>query len=316
MTTAQDDTERIEAARQLGHDLYCHSRLAPDAGWLPAVLEGFHGAEAACLPRRHGDRFVRKWLQLRGNALRRARIVDALVTPALIEKLDVAQCPILRIALTHADHGDADWSVDRLNNDGAYVPRNLAIISTGANRAKADQDFAAVHARACGRAPAEALAPAEWMRMAVLMLGPCFVDQPAKAPVLPLVAPLPHLTARSATQMIQYAFTVHCAVAADRNLLVKQLSRWCLDSHARIHCRQLAECMHFALKDAAVCWDAWQDPRVMHTFLQWRASVPDRSWAAMGEEAMVLTGGQRIHRDALASWHLRTGGHFAEHWRR
>ncbi|MDQ2820702.1 MAG: hypothetical protein M3Y65_09945 [Pseudomonadota bacterium] len=311
-----DDIARVEAGRQLGHDLYCHSRLARDPGWSEAVTEGFDSAEARGQMRQAGDRFVRKWLQLRASALRRDRIVDADVTPDFLRRLDVAECPVLRIRLTHGEQSDTDWSVDRLNNDGAYAPRNLAIISTRVNCAKADFDFAAVHARACGQVPARDLAPAQWMRLAVLMLGPCHAEQPSAAPVLPLLAPLPNLTARPANQMIQYVLTMHTQVAAERNLVVKQFNRCCLDSHARAHCRQLAEHIHFALKETPVCWDVWLLPRVMQTFLAWRTSVPDRHWAAIGAEAMVLAGGQRVERSALAGWHLASRGHFGNSWRR
>lgn len=311
-----EDIEQVEAARQLGHDLYCHSRLAPEPGWSTGMREGFQGAEVRGLTRQAGDRFVRKWLQLRANALRRSRIVDAAVTPEFLRRLDVADCPVLRIALTHGEQSDTDWSVDRLNNDGAYAPRNLAIVSTRANRAKADLDYDAVYARACGKLPPGELAPVEWLRLAVLMLGPCFADRPAQAPILPLLAPLPNLTARSATQMIQYVLTMHTQVAAERNLVVKQFNRCCLDSHARAHCRQLAEHIHFALKETAVCWDVWLLPRVMHTFLAWRTSVPDRHWAAIGAEAMALAGGQRVERSAIAGWHLASRGYFGNSWRR
>lgn len=311
-----DDTERIEAARTLGHDLYQRSLLMPEAGWENPVLEGFYSAEARRLPRQNGDRFVRKWLQLRGNALRRKRIVDHQVTPALLMQIDVVDCPVLRLPLTHAEQTDTDWSVDRLNNDGAYVPRNLAIISTRANLSKADLQFDEVYDRARGIVPDLQLTPEEWMRIAVLMVGPCFVEQPTFAPILPLLAPLPLRTARSATQMIQYVLTTQTKIAADRNTVVKHFSRWCHDSHARVHCRQIAECIHFAMKETPVSWDVWQLPRVMRTFLHWRASVSERSWAALGEEAMVLAGGQRVSPNTLNAWHLKTSGHFEKSWQR
>lgn len=311
-----DDTERIEAARTLGHDLYQQSFITPDARWEHPVLEGFYSAEARRIPRHNGDLFVRKWLQLRGNALRRKRIVDNQVTPALLRQIDVEDCPVLRLPLTRAEHTDSDWSVDRLNNDGAYVPRNLAIISSRANLSKADLQFNEVYDRASGIVPDLQLTPEEWMRMAVLMVGPCFVEHPALAPILPLLAPLPLRTARSATQMIQYVLTTHTRIAADRNIVVKHLSRWCPDSHAKVHCRQIAEFIHFAMKETPVCWDVWRLPRVLKTFLHWRASVSEHNWAAMGEAATVLAGGQRVSRNSLTAWHLRTTGHFGKSWQR
>ncbi len=310
------DTERIEAARQLGHDFYRFSRLPPQPAWDAAILEGFHGADARRLKRQDGDRFVRKWLQVRGSALHRDRIVDPQVTPALLMQLDVASCPILRLPLTHGNRQGSDWSVDRLNNDGAYAPHNLAIMSALANRAKASHSFQAVYGRACAPDGDSGLAPQEWMRMAVLMLGPCFVDAPGAAPILPLLTALPVSTVRSATQLIQYVLTVRTRSAADKNHVLKQFSRLCSDSHARTHVRQVAELIHFTLKTTPVMWDVWAAPGVMQAFLAWRASVANHAWAALGETAMVLAGGRHVARAALGAWHLNTSGHFLENWRR
>lgn len=311
-----DDTERIEAARKLGHDLYRHSHFMPQPEWDVFVLEGFHSAEARHVSRRNGDRFVRKWLQLRCSALRRKRIVDEHVTPALLQEIDVVDCPILRHPLTHAEHSDSDWSVDRINNDGAYAARNLAVISTLANRAKSNHAFATVHARARLSHDVDGLSPVQWMRLAALMVGPCFVEAPASAPILPLLAPLPVSTVRSATQMIQHVLTLRTRSASDKNLMIKQFTRLCSNSHSRAHAIKVIELIHIALKTTPVAWDVWMSPLVMQTFLAWRASLPGYVWAAMGETAAELAGGRRVHREAVDTWHLRSGGRFAENWRR
>ncbi len=152
--------------------------------------------------------------------------------------------------------------------------------------------------------------------MAALMVGPCFVDVPSAAPIVPLLVPLPVATVRSATQMIQYVLTAHTRSAAGKNLVLKQFARLCSDSHARAHVGQVVELIHAALKTTPVSWDVWVAPRVMQVFLAWRASVPNHAWAALGETASVLAGGQRVARSALGAWHLHTGGHFSENWRR
>ena len=311
-----DDGERIEAARRLGHDVFQHSYLKPSLAWDTFVLEGFRSAAALRIARHNGDRFVRKWLQLRASALRRQRIVDEQVTPAFLRQIDVVECPVLRRPLTHAEHGDWDWSVDRLNNDGAYAPRNLAIISTCANRAKSNHSFGDIHARASLSHDVDGLSPVHWMRMAALMVGPCFVEAPASAPVLPLLAPLPLATVRSATQMIQYVITLHARSAADKNLLIKQFTRLCSNSHARAHASKVIELIHLSLKTTPVAWDVWANERVMQTFLAWRASLPGYVWAAIGETAVALAGARKVHRQAVDAWHLHAGGRFGENWRR
>jgi hypothetical protein len=82
------------------------------------------------------DRFIRKWLYLRGNAWRRSRIFHPEVTPEFLKKIDSKYCPITRIELTHGTKQDTDWSVDRINNDGGYTCDNIIIMSTRANKAK------------------------------------------------------------------------------------------------------------------------------------------------------------------------------------
>lgn len=297
-------------------DYYRHSLLAPKSLWDGPMREGFLDAAARHLGRQAGDRFVRKWLEVRGNALRRERIVDPNVTPSLLQRLDVAICPVLRLPLTHGYKSDSDWSVDRLNNDGAYAPGNLAIISTLANRAKAHHCFADVYERGQAAKGSGGLAPYEWMRIASLMVGPCFAEAPGAAPIVPMLAPLPISTVRSATQIIQYALTIGTRSAADKNELTKQLTRLYCDSHARAHICQVAELIHLALKTTAVIWDVWDSPRVMQAFLSMRASLPSHVWAAMGETAAHLAGGRPVARSTLGAWHLRTAGYFAESWRR
>lgn len=314
-TMLPPETERIEAGRQLGHDYYRRSRLYPDASWNQAMCEGYFSAEASRYKRNGGDRFVRKWLQLRASALRRSRIVDSQVTPLLLMQLDVAICPVLRRPLTHGSQEDSDWSVDRLNNDGAYAPRNLAIISTLANRAKADHSFQFVHEQALGNKHVSGLAPQEWMRLASLMLGPCFISSPGGAPILPLLTPLPLATVRSATQLIQYVLTLHTRSAAEKNRVIKEFGRVCTHAHARVHLNQVAERIHLELKTTAVMWDVWNSPRVMQFFLGWRSSMSAYAWARLGETAMELSGGRHVSLGSLSGWHLRTTGHFKENWR-
>lgn len=310
------DTDRIEAGRQLGHDYYRFTRYDANPNWEASVLEGFYQADGRRLQRQTGDRFVRKWLQVRCNAIRRERIVDRLVTPSFLQQLDVATCPILRFPLTHGGQAGSDWSVDRLNNEGAYAPGNLAVVSTQANKAKDNHTFDEVYERALARESVAGLSSREWMRMASLMLGPCFATAPGTAPIIPLLTPLPVSTVRSATQIIQYALTLRTRSNADKNLVIKQFTRLCSDSHARTHVHQIVELIHVALKTIAVDWDVWDSPRIMRSFLSLRASVSSYVWAALGDEAAILAGGRHVPQRSLGAWHLRTAGHFSETWRR
>jgi hypothetical protein len=135
-------TEDIkELARKLGFDLFIYGMRVVRQDWPAGVLDGFLLAQSRYLPHRQSDRYQRKWLQIRLGALRRQRQVDASVTPAMLKQIDVEECPVMRCRLTHSTHSPTDWSIDRLNNDGAYASHNLAVISTQANLAKANRSF-------------------------------------------------------------------------------------------------------------------------------------------------------------------------------
>jgi hypothetical protein len=235
------------AAFAIGWDYAAHRIRLPDDA--PEAVRQGHAAAAPrfATPKPH-DRFVRKWLLLRYNAWLRRRIVCDEITPAYLEAIDVARCPVTREPLTHGTGADTDWSVDRLNNDGGYAPGNLAVISTRANRAKGTRGFAEVLALASSAAPAEGLDPAAWSRLASLMLGPCFAEAGAPAPHHPLVALAPR-TVRTASQQLQLALLVHrrggegCSLGKLKSLsgeigaaqafhrLVKRIRRQCERGH-------------------------------------------------------------------------------------
>lgn len=135
------------------------------------------------------DPFIRKWLQVRYNAWLRGRAVDEGVTPAFLAKIDRRLCPVRRVEMSKGALTDADWSIDRLNNDGAYAVGNLAVMSVKANHAKADKSFSDILACATGDSDVDGLSPREWLRMAVMCLVPC--AEPGTnddLPVLPMAA--------------------------------------------------------------------------------------------------------------------------------
>ncbi len=166
-----DSVDPVEAGRRLGHDLYRLTRIALQADWPLAVREGFEAAGPGTRPHRD-DRFARKWLQLRLGALARGRSVAPDVTVDLLRRLDVSHCPVTREPLTHATRKGSDASVDRLNNDGAYAASNLGVLCARVNRAKGTRSFEEVWALSRLAEPTSGLAPIEWLRLAVLMLGP------------------------------------------------------------------------------------------------------------------------------------------------
>lgn len=318
----ETDTDINEVGRALGHDLYlyfyrCRSHDEPDPhdrqprprAWPPSVAEGFEQARARGLKRQAPDRFERKWLQLRMGALERGRVVAPDVTPALLREIDVAHCPVTRVALTHGERLDSDWSIDRLNNEGAYARNNLAVMSTRANRAKGALDYEAVHGRAQRHGATDGLSPLEWLRLAALMLGPCFVARPGQAPAIPLAAPMPTRTARPAIQMVQHVLTTLALPAAGKNALIKHFRPACADEASRVRFALLAEAVHQGMKGLVYRHDVWLKPGVMAALLRWRETMTDRAWGVAGEVARRLTGSSLVPGRRLESWRIEARGY-------
>lgn len=307
-----DDFDAVEAGRQLGHDLWCCSLQPARPEWPQPAQEGFAEAAARGLRRRAADRFGRKWLQLRLGAWQRGRAVAADVTPALLRELDLEHCPVTREPLTHGLRADSEASVDRLNNDGAYASGNLAVMSVRANRAKGALAFAEVLAAARGERPAGELTPAQWLRLAVLMLGPCHATRPAEAPLLPLVAPLPARSLRLAEQQIQRLFTLRSRSAAGRNALVKAFLPAAPSQAQQARLRWFAEAVHDGLKRLGPdddCWDLWLQPAPLETLRVWWDSLATAERARTAWIAGQLAGGRRVTAATLAPWAMATRGY-------
>lgn len=306
-----DTIDPVEAGRRLGHDLYRLSRIALQPDWPLAVREGFEAARGAARPHQD-DRFVRKWLQLRMGALTRGRAVAPDVTVELLRRLDVSHCPVTREPLTHATRLGSDASVDRLNNDGAYAASNLAMLAARVNRAKGTRTFDEVWALSRGAEAAGGLKPVEWLRLAVLMLGPAHAAQPLEVPALPLCAPLPPTSVRTALQQVQRLLTLNAGMAASRNRLLRGLLPACGSASAEARLRLLADAVHVGLKRLASdeeCWDVWLQPGLMEALLAWRESLGERAWAHTSWAVGQLAGGHPVNQRELAPWQLGSRGY-------
>lgn len=308
-----DTIDPVEVARSLGHDFHQLSRVPWQATWPESVREGFAAAAATRGPRPpHDDRFVRKWLQLRLGALVRGRGVAPDVTVELLRRLDISHCPVTREPLTHGTRLGSDASVDRLNNDGAYAASNLAMLSARVNRAKGRRGFQEVLALAGRGEATSSLRPVEWLRLAVLMLGPAHAAQPLDVPALPLCVALPPTSVRTALQQVQRLLTLNAGQAASRNRLLRGLLPACGSASAEARLRLLADAVHLGLKRLSPgdeCWDVWLQPGLMEALLAWRESLGDGAWAHSAWLAGQLSGGQPVNRRELTPWRLATQGY-------
>lgn len=156
---------------ELGWD-FAHHGVAPPVAHLYAqspLLQGWQ-AGSATFGRRtlRPSRHTQLWLQLRTHAWARGRsFEDVQVTPNYLQQITVDYCPILRQPLL----GQA--SIDRVRNDAGYAAGNLAMMSAGANAAKAAHGWAGANeiAGSVNDGPFKRIAglgPAEWQRVAVL----------------------------------------------------------------------------------------------------------------------------------------------------
>jgi hypothetical protein len=202
--------------------------------------------------------------------------------------------------------------VDRLLNDGAYAAGNLALMSVRANRAKDTRCFDEVLAAAEGRAPAGPLSREQWLRLAVLMLGPSFATRPQDAPLLPLVAPLPVHALRLAEQQLQRLFTLQSGRPAGRNALVKALLPAAPLEVQRLRLQRLGDAVHQGLKQLSAdqpVWDLWLQPAPMEALRQWHGSLDQAGRARAAQIAGLLAGGRRVTPTSLRPWLLPTRGY-------
>ncbi len=205
------------SAFELGWD-YAHYHLTPPADALAAYASLRQGFDAGASvfgqrtlkPTAH----VRKWLQLRLGAWRRGKPFEGTqVTPNFLAQIDVPACPITRAPLTHGSGAGTDASVDRVNNAAGYAAGNLAVISSRANQAKADNDWRDAmdtvrQLEASGLDMLDGLAPVHWSRLAVLMSFTSALPH-AQAACLPLlVLPPNRLRLLNAVQALQTVVTL------------------------------------------------------------------------------------------------------------
>ena len=116
------------------------------------------------------SRYINKWLQLRFNAYTRGKLFSDEITPDFIKSIDTECCPITGIKLTHSTGKESDWSIDRISNDFDYIPTNLIVMSTRANRAKGNKSAdRIIQISGSLDGELEGLDTNEWKRMAELV---------------------------------------------------------------------------------------------------------------------------------------------------
>jgi hypothetical protein len=190
------DHVKRNIAFEIGWD-YARFGIKPPDETPKEILNGYKAGTHNCqnYPKQKEEDYpyIKKWLQLRRGAMDRNRIFEAAVTPQFLKSIETPICPITLVRLTKGTRTDTDWSIDRLNNNGAYAVSNLAFISTKANKSKGNKSFADVNLLAHKTKPLEVcdgLTGRQWLRMACLMYSPTSNESPLDI-FLPLATFIP-----------------------------------------------------------------------------------------------------------------------------
>jgi hypothetical protein len=304
-----------EVGRELGWDL---ARF----GWNPRddanhdVKEG-HKAGLAHFVRaqRNPDRFERKWLQLRQNALRRGRVVQPEVTPDFIKFIDHPDCPVTTVHMTHGLMEETDWSIDRVNNDGAYAEGNLIVISTRANKAKAGKSFEEVFRIASEiseQETIEGLNRREWGRLASIMVGACASPDDEAAMEFPLLTRVPRGSVACDFQLLQWLLYRATHKAAIRAQLVKRLNRFQPEKSKALLLDVAADRLSSLVKTVDYMFDASLDTRFMSLLVKWHLAIPDSKRHGYVRLLGRIDNAEVLGNDMLAKWSLETKGYFAD----
>jgi hypothetical protein len=300
-----------EIAFDIGWDFARFGRFLDAATRDIDIRAGFAaGHEHFRVPQHVPDRYISKWLQLRLNAFKRRRLLNPEVTPEYLKRIDCPTCPITLVTLTHGTLRDSDWSVDRINNDGAYAAGNLMIMSVKANRAKGSKHYLEVAriAESEANAPTDSLCAPEWARLACVMAGAEQSADPRSA-LGPLLTRIPEDSRVPLYYVFQQIVLNAASTAAARNRAVKSCNRLHPSNDRRLGLRFAAERLAIALKRVEYPYDALADA-VIQRFLREsftslpRTSVPD---------LLVLCsehGAERCEPTIPDAWSIQTLGRF------
>jgi len=308
------DSELFELGFDLGWDLARFGRTSPDDADLPGLRDGCRAGQLQFpYPQQRCDRFMAKWLQLRLGALRRRRAVDAGVTPDYLRSIDADFCPVVLSPLTHAMLADTDWSVDRINNDGAYAVGNLVVLSTRANKAKGRKDYADVAALARGdpNEEQERLTRRQWARLACLMFASdakCIANVHCGA----LLTRLPQDCRAPLYYLVQQVLLVNCRPASTRNAMLRALDRLIGQSYHTARMRIAVERLAMLQATVTYPYDALADPRVQENLWAWFSALDVRRTAPL-VSLFQHFGAVSCAASLPDKWRVATSGYLASH---
>lgn len=256
------------------------------------------------------DRYVKKWLQLRMNAFRRERLVNPDVTPAFIKAIDNQYCPVTLMKLTHGELAGSDWSVDRVNNNGAYARDNLAVISTKANAAKGKKSFEDVVALSELDHSTDGLSPREWLRLACIMYGPSYLEMPSRDRLMPLATKLLNHLVRPAWFQMQYYIVLTMKMkTSHRKSKLSRLAEFSDNDELLQTITRVADRLESLRLQVSYSYDAMVDSRLQEDLQKWFRGLSEASRAAVKEYVLQQVGGAAFQDENVRQFSFRTHGY-------
>jgi hypothetical protein len=224
--------------------------------------------------------------------------------------IDTPVCPVSLSTLTHATQTGSDWSVDRINNDGAYATWNLMVLSARVNKAKGRLSFTDVQALANDGLEHHGLAAAEWRRLVCLMAGACEEDS-SSFDCLPLLTALPKGSIAPLYLHFQHIVLQCAACASLRNALLKALRAEQSDAIQRLRLKIACERLALLIKDVDYPYDALADAGVQAMLAGWFRSLSDGEHPVLVRLSSVF-GGAMLEDDTRRMWCLETQGYYED----
>lgn len=279
--------EQEMIAFELGYDLAMHGRDLPSDA--PKVLcDGYRSGARQYPHPQKTDRYLLKWLQIRLNALRRGKRVDASISAEYIARIDIDVCPVTLEPLTHSTGRDSDWSIDRCDNRRGYVAGNVVVISTRANKAKSDLSFEQILANARHDEAVDGLNPEDWQRMA-LVVAPAermALGEPPAQYLLgePFVPGQPYgLPAQTQAELLT-SVLIHRETGEFHETIHAVYSIVYASKEARRTFDRLMKDMFKRVTKQGRNWDYWSLKRPLRLFVEFWVTLPPGMRADIADE--------------------------------
>ncbi len=104
-----------------------------------SIDEGYRAAEMQQVSRRKPTIYEKKLMTVKDRGFVKGLVVTVTAKDLENELLkSYYRCPVTQERFTYSDGLLSDWSIDRIDNTGGYVPENIVVVSVKVNQAKSN----------------------------------------------------------------------------------------------------------------------------------------------------------------------------------